>query len=76
VPKVEEEGGRAAAPRRWEKERVRRRRDAPVEEGAEGRTGGRDIFTAKVRRAAPGEEGDEHLERRNLGPELRSSSPA
>jgi hypothetical protein len=76
VPRVEGEGGRAVAPRRWEKERARRRRDAPVEGGAEDRTGGRDIFTAKERRAASGEEGDEHQERRDLGPELWSTSPA
>jgi hypothetical protein len=55
---------------------TRRRRGAPVEGGAEDRTGGRDIFTAKERRAAPEEEGDEYQERRDLGPELRSPSPA
>jgi hypothetical protein len=54
VPKVEGEGGRAAAPRHWEKERVRRRRDAPVEGGAEGRSGGKVIFAARERRAVPG----------------------
>jgi hypothetical protein len=75
APRVEGEGGRAAAPRRWEEERARRRRDAPVEGGAEDRTGGRDVFTAKERRTAPEEEGDEHQERRDLGPELRSTSP-
>jgi hypothetical protein len=48
-----ESGRAAAAPRRWGKERARRRCVAPVEEGAEDRTGGKDHFTAKERRAAP-----------------------
>jgi hypothetical protein len=71
VPRVEGEGGRAAAPRRWEKERARHRRDAPVEGGAEGRTGGKDIFTAKERRAAPEEGGRAPARVTEQGPRRR-----